>query len=78
MKLRSTKTILAIALIILATKANAQEETVSSDKFDRSVLPIHEPSYQAITELDARNSKAPKRFDVKAPEKAPNVVIVLT
>ncbi len=77
MKLRSTNTILAIALIILATKANAEEETVSSVKFDRSVLPIHEPSYQAITELDARNSKAPKRFDVKAPEKAPNVVIVL-
>ena len=30
-----------------------------------------------ITELDARNAKAPKRFEVKAPENAPNVVIVL-
>jgi arylsulfatase A-like enzyme len=41
------------------------------------VLPIKEPTYPAITELDARNAKAPARFEVKAPEKAPNVVIVL-
>ena len=30
-----------------------------------------------IKELDARNAKAPPRFEVKAPEGAPNVVIVL-
>ena len=30
-----------------------------------------------ITELDARNAKAPPRFEVKAPDGAPNVVIVL-
>jgi arylsulfatase len=40
-------------------------------------LPINEPVNPAITELDARNAKAPSRFEVKAPEKAPNVVIVL-
>jgi len=44
---------------------------------DRSVLPVKEPTHPAITELDARNIKAPARFEVKAPEKAPNVVIVL-
>jgi arylsulfatase A-like enzyme len=44
---------------------------------DRSVLPIAEPRYPPITELDARNAKAPPRFAVKAPEGAPNVVIVL-
>ena len=44
---------------------------------DRTVLPVPEPKYPPITELDARNAKAPKRFEVKAPKGAPNVVIVL-
>jgi len=44
---------------------------------DRTVLPIHEPTPATITELDARNAKAPARFEVKAPAGAPNVVIVL-
>jgi arylsulfatase A-like enzyme len=44
---------------------------------DRSVLPIPEPAVTPITELDARNAKAPVRFEVKAPANAPNVVIVL-
>lgn len=30
-----------------------------------------------ITEIDARKAKAPPRFEVKAPQDAPNVVIVL-
>lgn len=46
-------------------------------QLDRTVLPIKEPTYPAITELDARNAKAPARFEVKAPDQAPNVVIVL-
>jgi arylsulfatase len=41
------------------------------------VLPIPEPIPPTITELDARNAKAPARFEVKAPKGAPNVVIVL-
>ncbi len=49
----------------------------SSDALDRTILPIKEPSYAAVTELDARNAKAPVRFEVKAPAKAPNVVVVL-
>ena len=44
---------------------------------DRTVLPIHEPQVAPITELDARQAQAPPRFEVKAPEGAPNVVIVL-
>ena len=44
---------------------------------DRTVLPIPEPSYPHITELDARNAKAPPRFEVKAPAGAPNVLIIL-
>ncbi|GMQ30962.1 arylsulfatase [Algoriphagus confluentis] len=49
----------------------------SGDGLDRTVLPIKEPTYEAVTELDARNTNPPPRFEVKAPEKAPNVVIVL-
>ena len=44
---------------------------------DRTVLPIPEPSYPHITELDARNAKAPARFEVTAPANAPNVLIIL-
>ena len=44
---------------------------------DRSVLPIPEPTYPKVTTLDARNAKAPPRFEVKAPAKAPNVIIIL-
>ena len=44
---------------------------------DRRILPVAEPTYTPITELDARNAKAPPRFEVKAPAGAPNVVIVL-
>jgi len=44
---------------------------------DRTVLPIPEPTYPPITEIDARKATPPPRFEVKAPEKAPNVLIVL-
>ena len=44
---------------------------------DRTNLPIAEPPRKAIDTLDARDAKAPPRFEVKAPEGAPNVVIVL-
>ncbi|HEY0466269.1 MAG TPA: arylsulfatase, partial [Polyangiaceae bacterium] len=44
---------------------------------DRTVLPIAEPNYPHETALDARNAKAPPRFEVKAPKGAPNVVIFL-
>src|SRR5450755_1439942 len=51
--------------------------TAESGSMDRSVLPIREPVFPADTTLDARNSKAPARFEVKAPPKAPNVIVVL-
>jgi len=44
---------------------------------DRTSLPIPEPAVVPNTEIDARKAKAPLRFEVKAPAKAPNVVIVL-
>jgi arylsulfatase len=44
---------------------------------DRTVLPIAEPNYPLETQLDARNAKAPARFEVKPPQGAPNVIIFL-
>src|SRR3990170_4554067 len=55
----------------------AAQEKVTPDGIDRTVLPVREPEYPPITELDARKAKAPPRFEVKAPKGAPNVVIVL-
>ncbi|MBX3442405.1 MAG: arylsulfatase [Planctomyces sp.] len=44
---------------------------------DRRVLPIAAPTYPPITEIDARKAKAPPFFQVRPPQGAPNVVIVL-
>ena len=50
---------------------------IAAQRIDRTVLPVPEPQPPTITELDARNAKAPPRFEVKAPKGAPNVVVVL-
>jgi arylsulfatase A-like enzyme len=44
---------------------------------DRTVLPLPEPQYPHSAVFDARNATPPPRFEVKAPDKAPNVLIVL-
>ncbi|MGQ0578267.1 MAG: arylsulfatase [Betaproteobacteria bacterium] len=62
----------AIAALLLNTTALAADT-----RLDRTVLPIAEPKFKSITTLDARNAKAPARFEVKAPQGAPNVVVVL-
>src|SRR5438876_6439520 len=51
--------------------------SLAAQQIDRTVLPVKEPTYPESTVLDARDAKAPPRFEVKAPAKAPNVVIVL-
>ena len=61
----------------LLALAGAQATAANADTLNRTVLPIPEPKYPPIKELDARKAKAPPRFEVKAPEGAPNVVIVL-
>jgi len=65
--------LMALAACLAALPGSAQQP----DKLDRAVLPIPEPKYPPITELDARKAKAPPRFEVKAPKGVPNVVIVL-
>jgi len=49
----------------------------AQDPLDRTILPVQAPEPPTYRELDVRNVKAPARFDVTAPEGAPNVVIVL-
>jgi arylsulfatase len=58
-------------LASLIAHASAQE------KLERTSLPIQEPARPTYSELDVRNVKPPPRFEVEAPENAPNVVIVL-
>ena len=74
---------LSICLLILAIAGCNSDNEVgpvnnsTTWSIDRTILPIQEPEYPAVTELDARNATPPPRFEVKAPENAPNVVIVL-
>ena len=69
-----------IFIILLTIGFGCQQSSdikQQSDDLDRTILPIKEPVTESITNLDARDATAPKRFDVKAPDKAPNVLIVL-
>ena len=67
------RVIYAAAIVLAASIGSA----FAQDKLDRTVLPIQEPKQPTYSELDARKAEPPPRFEVKAPEKAPNVVIVL-
>jgi arylsulfatase len=62
---------LLFTMIAFASGAAAQAPP------DRTVLPLAEPIYPPITEVDARRATPPPRFQVTAPTGAPNVVIVL-
>ncbi len=66
----TTSCLLAFACISIAGQVYGQT-------LDRTSLPIREPVRKTYTELDVRNATAPPRFEVKAPAKAPNVVVVL-
>ena len=80
-----TRQLLAVALAFLVItslgtsceQARQTQTEAQQAQIDRTTLPIQAPKYEPITELDARNAEAPPRFEVKAPEGAPNVVIVL-
>ncbi|HLO39409.1 MAG TPA: arylsulfatase [Phycisphaerales bacterium] len=66
-----------IKYVIVATTTLLSSFAGAQVSIDRKVLPIAEPPVTPITEQDARNATPPPRFTVKAPEGAPNVVIVL-
>jgi len=57
--------------------ATAQDESSTAYKMDRTILPIQPPQHDPITVMDARDAKKPPIFQIKPPEGAPNVVVVL-
>ena len=69
-----TKSIVAVVTIAVLTVPGM---ALAQTKLDRSILPIQPPKHEVISELDARNATAPEPFEVKAPEGAPNIVVVL-
>ena len=69
-----------LALIGCEKSENPEASTtaaVPGDGIDRTSLPIREPARQKYSELDARNATPPPRFEVRAPEGAPNVIVIL-
>src|SRR5688500_15518290 len=83
-KLKFTTLSIGIVIAIFGCNTSDQKDTTVSSagvtgavEFDRTILPLKEPSYSYDTTVDARNAKAPQRFLIKAPAKAPNIVIVL-
>ncbi len=66
----ATQLLIVISVVVLSGISFGQD-------LNRSVLPIPEPVRQTSKELDVRNATPPPRFDVKAPNGAPNVVIIL-
>jgi arylsulfatase len=72
-----TKKLIHIAILTAIFAALCATSPAVAQKLDRTVLPIADPKTKSITTLDARDAKAPPRFEVKAPEGAPNIVIVL-
>jgi hypothetical protein len=67
-----TRSALGFAVGVALSAAATAEPTR-----DRTVLPIPEPERSPSTVRDVRNATAPPRFEVKAPEGAPNVIIIL-
>jgi arylsulfatase A-like enzyme len=70
-------TIAALSFGCSQENATSNTAATSADGLDRTILPIAEPKRQTYKELDARNAQPPKRWQVTAPEGAPNVVVVL-
>lgn len=73
--------LLVVSMMSSCTQKSNNENSTSkasaTEELDRTILPLKEPTPPVYTELDVRNATPPPRFQVKAPEGAPNVVIVL-
>jgi arylsulfatase A-like enzyme len=72
--MKQTLAVLVTSAFFISSIAFAQQP---QGDLDRTVLPIPEPKPPKYTELDVRNATPPPRFEVKAPEGAPNVLVVL-
>ena len=73
-------TLFMFASLLSSYAQNGRNESKTNKvvtELDRTILPLKEPTPPVYTELDVRDATPPPRFQVKAPEGAPNVVIVL-
>jgi len=68
---------LGIMMSCNTVQDNSKKENNEPYKMDRTILPIHPPTTEAVTEMDARNVEKPDIFEIKAPEGSPNIVIVM-
>jgi arylsulfatase A-like enzyme len=75
--MRSIKEKVGLAFLAQAAFVVPSMAQQTQPAIDRSVLPIREPARPVIKELDVRNVPAPKPRTVKAPDGAPNVVVIL-
>lgn len=64
-------------LVGLCLSAVCTHQSALSEDIDRTQLPVREPAYPHSTIFDVRNASAPPQFQVKAPDRAPNVLIIL-
>ena len=75
------KTLFFAGILFLASCQQSKKDNTiaatSDGGLDRTVLPIQPPKQKQITEMDARNVEKPASFEIKAPDNAPNVVVVL-
>ena len=78
-RIRALSAVLAAVALAAAPGFAAAQGPVPPPVYptDRTVLPLPEPVYPPITELDVRKATPPPRFVVKAPDRAPNVLIIL-
>jgi hypothetical protein len=64
-------------LTVSAIASTAQIVCAQNGALDRTTLPIAEPSYPPIREIDVRKAVPSPRFEVKAPQGAANVLVIL-
>ena len=72
---KKKKTVVSVIGLTVGT-ACVVSAAVAAD-LDRTTLPIPEPERQPSSVFNIKNATPPERFEVKAPEGAPNVIIVL-
>ena len=79
MKTNLSVAVLCLGILIGCDTPNKKNEKKSEAgyKMDRTILPIQPPKNVPVTEMDARNVDKPEHFEVKAPEGAPNIVLVM-
>jgi arylsulfatase A-like enzyme len=64
----------SLAILLLSLGLSSAHGQAS---LDRTVLPLKEPTRPTTSVIDVRQATPPPRFEIKAPQGAPNVLLVL-